>query len=295
MRLASLRSVVAIGVVFLAVAAVASAKEVGPAGEWASKEGAPAWVTVPPAKADAIRVVIASQSNGLELADHADAGYVKRQVAAEVAWRLRGLLAEDADAVRALPWPQPTPVQKAYHLTPPARGETFPGAQTYTVWTLFEVPSALGLDAIPAAKREAARAALALAEPADTPAWEEMKAPPAWSSDAVVGVDTIPVVLQFSANRADVAKAELITLAAGRVAWKIVEPLRDVLGSEAAAHVGSVAATWRTCKARAVVANRGETTAWALFEVPLARIVAAAPEAKRDAVRAIFAPKPPPK
>ena len=44
-----------------------------------------------------------------------------------------------------------------------------------------------------------------------------------------------------------------------------------------------------------MVASRGETTAWALFEVPVARIVAAAPEAKRDAVRAIFAPKPPPK
>jgi len=294
MRFASLLAV-SVGLGAFGAVGPATAKEVGPAGEWASKEGAPAWVTAPPAKADAIRVVIANQSNGLELADHADAGYVKRQVAAEVAWKLRGLLAEDADAVRALPWPQPTPVQKAYHLTPPARGETFPGAQTYTVWTLFEVPSALGLDAIPAAKREAARAALALAEPADTPAWEEMKAPPAWSSDAVVGTDRIPVVLRFSANRADVAKAELITLASVHVASKIVDPLRPLIGATEAWNVGTVAATWRRCTARALVASRGETTAWARFEVPLARIVATAPEAKRDAVRAIFAPKPPPK
>ncbi len=294
MRLASLIGV-SIGLGVFGAIGPAMAKEAGPAGEWASKDGAPAWVTAPPARADAIRVVIGSQSNLLELADHADAGYVKRQVAGEAAWRLRGLLAEEADAILALPWPQPTLVQKGYHLTPAGPGETFPGAATYTVWTLFEVPAAVVLESLPAAKRESARAALALVEPSDTPAWEELKAAPPWSAKPVVAADAHPVVLRFSANRADVAKAQLSTLAALHVASKIVAPLRAPLGGTEAWNVGSVAATWRRCTARAVVTTRGETTAWALFEVPVARIVAAAPEAKRDAVRAIFGPKPAPK
>jgi|GEM_PF-6355170 len=295
MRIASPRTAVLLGLALCCATGVATAKEVAPGEVWVSKEGAPAWVTAPPAKADAIRVVIASQSNLLELADHADAGYVKRQVAAEIAWRLRGALAEEADAILALHWPPATLVQKGYHLTPPARGETYPGAQTYTVWTLFEVPSAPVLESIPVPKREAARAVLALAEPIDAPAWEGLKTPPAWNSQDIEGTDRIPVVLWFSANREDVAKAELITLAAVHLAGKIVKPLRDLLGGPSAWDVGTAAATWRRCTARAVVTGRGETTAWARYEVPLARIVAAAPEAKRDAVRAIFGPKPAPK
>ncbi len=295
MRLASMSSAVGIGLVFLAALAVASGKEVGPAEAWASKEGAPSWVTAPPLKADAVRVVIAAQSNGLELADHPDPGYVKRQAQAEIAWRLRGLLGEGADALLTQPIAQPTFVQKAYHLDPPPRGATYPGAATYTVWTLFEVPAAPVLESLPAAKRESASAALALAEPSDTPAWTEMATPPAWNSQAAEGTDVIPVVLWFSANRPDVAKAQLITLASGHLAGKIVEPLRDLLGGEGAWKVGNAGASWRRCTARALVTGRGETTAWARFEVPVARILAAAPEAKREAVRAIFAPKPSPK
>lgn len=295
MRLAALRTAVLLGWVLTGAAGVATAKEVGPAEAWASKEGAPSWVTVPPLKADAVRVVIAGQSDGLALADHLDPGYVKRQVQAEIAWRLRGLLAEGADAWLTLPMAQPTFVQKAYHLDPAPRGATYPGAATYTVWTLFEVPATPVLESIPAAKREEARAALALAEPSDTPAWTGLTTPPAWNSQAVEGTDVIPVVLWFASNRAEVAKAQLTTLAAGHLAGKIVEPLRELLGGQGAWNVGTAAATWRRCTARALVTTRGETTAWARFEVPLARILAAAPEAKREAVRAIFTPKPSPK
>lgn len=295
MRITSLTAAVLLGGFLTSATRIVAAKEVGAPDPWASKEGAPEWVTAPPAKADAIRVVIAAQSNGLELADHLAPAYVKQQTQAEIAWRLRGLLGEAADALLTLPIAQPTFVRKAYHLDPPPRGATFPGAATYTAWTLFEVPATPILESLPAEKREEARAALALAEPSDTPAWTEMTTPPAWSSQAVEGTDAIPVVLRFSANRADVAKAQLIVLASAHVFGKIVEPLRAPLGLDDAWSVGSAATTWRRCTARAVVTGRGETTAWARFEVPLSRIVAAAPEAKREAVRAAFAPKPPPK
>lgn len=295
MGLASLRTAMLFALVLTGATGVAAAKEVGAPDPWASKEGAPAWVTAPPAKPDAIRVVIAAQSNGLELADHLAPAYVKQQTQAEIAWRLRGLLGEAADALRTLPIAQPTFVQRAYHLDPPPRGATYPGAATYTVWTLFEVPAAPVLESLPAEKREEARAALALAEPSDTPAWTEMTTPPAWNAQAPVGADVIPVVISFSAKRADVAKAQLTALGSSHVFGKLVESLRGPLGLDDAWSIGTVAATWRRCTARAVVTGRGESTAWARFEVPLARIVAAAPEAKREAVRAAFAPKPPPK
>ena len=103
------------------------------------------------------------------------------------------------------------------------------------------------------------------------------------------------VVLQFTADRADVAKAQALTLAPGRLAWESMEPLRGLLDGPDAWRVGAVAASWRRCTARAVVTGPRETTAWVRFEVPVARIVAAAPEAKREAIRAAFAPKPAPK
>ena len=181
MRRGSLGAGVLLGIVLTGATGVATAKEVGPPAVWTSKEGAPAWVTAPPAKADAIRVVVAAQSNVLELADHLDPGYVRRQVQAEIAWRLRALLSADADLVLSVPL-QPTFVQKAYHLDPPPRGATFPGAQTYTVWTLFEVPLEPAVQWLPAERRAAARAWLVPGTPGDAPPWEESKAAPLWSA-----------------------------------------------------------------------------------------------------------------
>lgn len=289
------RSVVML-VLVMAAARTGAAKEV-PAGEgWDSTEGAPAWVEALPASADAIGVAIGAQSNLLDLADGFHAAYVKRQVGNAIAWRLRPVLGEGADAVLAGLPEKPALVRKAYHLTHARRGDTSPGAATYTVWALWEVPAAPVLERVPEAKRDEARSALARAEPVGLPAWEKVDAPPSWVAAPPATDGQLSVVLTFQPDRIDVARAEAAALGPTRIASDVMVRLRTLLGPEGAWKVGDAAATWRRCVSRAFATGGGERVqAWQHWTVPIDRVLAAVPEARREAARAILAPPPPPK
>ena len=290
------RHLVVVLVLALATARTGAGKETPAADGWDSTEGAPAWVETLPASPDAIRVVGGAQSNLLDLADGFHAGYVKRQVGNAILWRLRPVLGEGADAVLGALPEQPTLVRKAYHLTSARRGDNFPGAACYTVWALWEVPAAPVLDRVPEGKRDEARRALASAEPAGTPAWAKADAPPSWVAKPPPTDGHLSVVLAFQPDRVDVARAEAAALGPSRVASDVMVRLRTLLGPEEAWRVGDAAATWRRCVARAFATGDDERVrAWEHWVVPLDRILAAVPEARRKAARGILAPPPPPK
>ena len=287
-----------LGLVLLVIsgaARVSSGKDVAVGDGWDSTEGVPEWVAAPPQVPSAFRFVEASQSDGLALASGFSAEYAQRQMAREIVRRLRPLLAEDADSILGAVPARPTRLRKAYHLTPPASGDMSPGAQTYTVWAMWEVPSTAILERVPADERQAARDALALAEPADLPAWAKVKSPPAWTSKPPSTDEQISVALHFPADREDVARAQAITLGPERVASAITDRFRDLLGPEAAWEVGWMSATWRRCEARAYATGWSRATAWELWKVPVARILAAVPEARRAAAKVLLTPPPPAK
>src|SRR5262245_1894698 len=162
----------------------AAGKDVGPAsrGEWDSTAGPPAFVDAAIPSPDVVRGVVASQSNLLEIAKGVDSAWLERSALSSVAWRLRGLLGAAADEILTLSLPSPPSRRSAYHLTPARKGESFPGASTYTVWTRWELPLAPILERVPAKQRDEARKALVSAEPAGTPAWIEVASRPEWAT-----------------------------------------------------------------------------------------------------------------
>lgn len=257
---------------------------------WVSKDGPPPWTDG--AGDGVVRGVVASQSNQLSLAvPHSDA-WVLTSIRGALAWRLRGVLGDGADVLLELPFAAAPTLRRAFHKTPPAVGDRSLGAQVCTVWTLWEVPLAAVLERVPEAKRADAQAALERAEPADAPAWTATSEPPEWAERAGVARETWVFALEVSAEREDVAKAQATTLAAERVAWSIAEPLRRTLGADVAWEVGRRAASWRRAIARGTARSEGRPTTWTRFEVPVARILAAVPEEKRDAARDALSPKP---
>ncbi|MCC7139825.1 MAG: hypothetical protein IT460_15485 [Planctomycetes bacterium] len=229
---------------------------------WVSKDGPPPWTDG--AGDGVVRGVVASQSNQLSLAvPHSDE-WVLTSVRGALAWRLRGVLGDGADVLLELPFAAAPTLRRAFHKTPPAVGDRSLGAQ----------------------------AALERAEPADAPAWTAMSEPPEWAERAGVARETWVFALEVSAEREDVAKAQATTLAAERVAWSIADPLRRTLGADVAWDVGRRAASWRRATARGTARSEGRPTTWTRFEVPVARILAAVPEEKRDAARDALSPKP---
>ena len=240
-----------------------------------------------------VRGVVAAQSDQLALTmppGGKDAQWLTA-ITSSIAWRLRPALGESADGVFDLVLSTPPTTRRAYHLTPPRRGEMYPGAQTATNWTLWEIPIAGVLALLPPDRRDAARKALAVAEPDGMPAWASVRATPAWAAAVPATADLWTVTVEESADRADVARAQSVALSEERVAWSIVEPLRALLGGKDAWEVGHRAATWRRCTHRASSTTGDRPPAWARFEIPMARILAAVPAAQRDAARAILVPK----
>jgi hypothetical protein len=229
--------------VLVSFSATCDKKTAARGGEWDSTDGPPAWIEAASGKGDVVRGVVAGQSNQLDLAGGIDE-WVTEEMLRSMAWRLRPLLGEDADAVLDLELATTPFLRRAYHFTPPRRSEESAlGAQTYTVWTRWEIPFAEIEDAIPQGKRDAALAALSAAEP--MPPWSEVETKPEWAAFVPATSDTWTVTVAEAAERADVSRAQSEALSGVRVASSIAEALREFLGGELCWKAGNRAATWR--------------------------------------------------
>ena len=291
----SILAVLAIGLLVLAPPTAAKDVPAPKADAWDSTEGPPAWIDAAAPSAAVVRGVVAAQSDGLALAmppGGVSPQWLSRSISSSIAWRLRPVLGEGADALLDLVLPTPPATRRAYHLTPARREDHYPGAQTYTVWILWEIPATAIVERISADRRDEAVKALSTAEPKGTPAWEEVPTAPAWAAATPATANTWTVTVVESADRADVARAQSAALSEERVAWSMAEPLRALLGPEVSWDTGRRAATWRRLTSRASSTTGERPSAWARFEVPMARILAAVPEAHRDAARKILVPSP---
>jgi hypothetical protein len=275
---------------FLALAPLAVAGEGASPGDgaWESTKGPPAWVGSPAAAEDTVRGVFASQSNLLRLTappQGYDPAWLAQVVLRSIVWRLRPVLAEDADVLFDVVFETPVTTRRAYHLTPARAGDASPGAQTYTAWTLWEVPLAPVLEKIPEVRREAARKALRPAELDGSPAWSEIDRAPSWAAGAAATAETWTAAFDVSADRADVARAQADALSESRVAWSVAAALRKLLGPKASWDVGHRAGTWRRLTHRASSGGGDRPQAWMRFEIPMARLLAAVPEDRREEAR----------
>jgi hypothetical protein len=292
------RALVLVGIATLAAFGFARdsvAKDPAPKNDWDSTYGGPAWVETPPAAAGMIRVVDTTHVDALSNAAQVDPAHVLDRVRDTIVWRLRPLLADEADTLFDVALPAPTLVKKAYDELPDYGGPPLdnPGPTSFLVWMLWEVPAAPVLEKVPAAKRAEAERLLASAEPADTPAWMTLAQSQVWSPAHPVGPGAFPAAFSFSASMEATARAMAIGLARAQIVTQIVERLRGVLEPSDVARVAERAATWARCTARSAYSGVHSSYASVWWDVPIERIVAFVPEAKREAARAaLLKPKP---
>jgi hypothetical protein len=260
---------------------------------WEEVAAAPDWLDAPPPREGFVRVIGAGRSNLRHLA-YSPASYPEKEAfravalrdcRAECARRLRPLLGKEAGALAEGAVTEVSLARRAsryvVHPGPPKQV----GGATYTVWALWDVPLAPLLDAVPKPQREAAGAALARSEFADVP-WHEGPVP-AWVARPEVRPGHAAVLVAERKKSVALAKADLSSFAADRVAGRLIDALTSVLGSrEAAIPIALEGDRWRIARARTVRPEGSEGIAWAAWDVPLAPMLERIPEADREKARA---------
>jgi hypothetical protein len=270
--------------------AVAHAKEAAAPGTpaWEESERVPAWVESPPAREGYVRFVDGGMSNLRDLAHSSivsgrSGPVVLREFRSECARRLRDVLGREADrVVESLT--QATLLRRA------SRSEVWdPGAlggSAVTVFGLWETPLAPLLDAVPAEKRDAARAALGKVE-GEGVAWEVTVSPPAWVASPVLRKGFAHVMIADRADAADLARAQAAILGPDFLVERLIAALEPLLGSRKAAFEAVRGMeSWRVLRGRTVRREGKYAIAWIAWDVPLDPVLERVPAEAREKARA---------
>ena len=262
---------------------------------WEEWIGGPAWATTPPRHEGYAPLVVAAQSDLLDLifppsnrkSPGTETPKLDPESAATLVRRLRPVLGLDADAA-VEKGAAPAELRRkgyAYEPPPPGQDPPAPGAQTYTGYQLWEVPVDAILAAVPAAQREAAGKALARLDPETTPAWESPSAAPAWAAAPPPREGFVTVLVTEGADRADLARVNAMRIGPDRAWTSLGSAITTATGRKDSYDVARAAFTWATVRARASFPAGRNTRCVTLWDVPIERVLEKIPEDARARVR----------
>ncbi|MBK8097193.1 MAG: hypothetical protein IPK26_08800 [Planctomycetes bacterium] len=281
----------------LLLAAVALAQQPGPGlpdgVAWQSVEDVPAWVEAPAAGEDRFRFTTVSQSNLPEIAASNAPAIAERSGKQLLFDQFAPVLPADVATVLAdAAWQRRKLVAAAQRFqVGVGRG---PGNSIATAWLHWEVPVRATIDTIAPELRGRAERAL-LRPPL---AWQQVTAAPGWVEKPPLRDDWFRLVLVREAEWDTEARAALVGAARDEVQATLIARTREVLGDEIARAAAAAAiddlqpvhkASWFRRLEPPVGKQRRIATAWALWEVPVARLLEHVPAERHAAVRAALA------
>lgn len=246
---------------------------------WEEFDAVPAWVLDPPVREGMISAVDVGLSNMLSLAYDPDRVPRDRlNLTQRIERRLRRLLGDGAQAPALAGAEAATVVRKGFHHKKAADSRVV-GGQTYYAFVLWETPLDVVLGAIPEAQRPAALIALRARVP--HPTWQEVETEPTWVTSPPAQKGMFLAVAAETADRVDVARAVSELRGLGHVGWQIRARLSFHVGMDLASDIADEAIRSGRMLQRACLTAQGKT--WALWAVPVERILDRVPEATKSA------------
>lgn len=260
---------------------------------WQSVEEVPPWVGAPMVGEDRFRFTTMSQSNVAGIASGNALTIAARDGRQVLVDQFAPVLPMDvASALADAAWQRRKLVHAAQRFQiGVGRG---PGNSLATAWLHWEIPVRATVDTIaPELRGRAERALLRPPLP-----WQAVTAAPGWAVTPPVRDGWFRVVVVREGEWGDAVRTALVGAARDEVQAALVERTRAVLGEELARTAAAAAvedlqpvhkASWFRKLEPPVGKQRRIATAWALWEVPVARLLEHVPAERHAAVRAALA------